>query len=74
MFARNVSFHLKSNMLADYRHTLSTKTFFRYFAGRTASRTKLRSPAPAESMSLPLVCGTIRPVPTPTTPTPTRKC
>ena len=49
MFARNVSFHLKSNMLADYTRTL-TSTFFRYFASSTDSGTKLRSPVRAELM------------------------
>jgi hypothetical protein len=35
MFARDVSFHLKSNMLSDYTRTFD-RTFFRYFASRTA--------------------------------------
>jgi hypothetical protein len=61
MFARNVSFHLKSYMLADYTRTFD-KEFFRYFASRRALRTKLHSPVPAESMWLPSVCGTTKPV------------
>ena len=49
MFARNVSLDLKSNMLADYTRVFD-KGFSHYFVSRTALRTKLHSPVPAESM------------------------
>ena len=73
MFARNVSFHLKSNMLSDYTRTFE-KDILPCFASSTALRTRLRSPVRAESMSPPSVCGTTKPAQTPTTPMPTPKC
>ena len=47
MFARNVSFHLKSNMLADYTRTFD-KDILPLLRKQMALRTKLHSPVPAE--------------------------
>jgi hypothetical protein len=49
MFARNVSFHLKSNMLADYTRTFD-KDILPLLRRQTALRMKLRSPLRAVSM------------------------
>ena len=61
MYARNVSIHLKPNMLSDYTGHLRMMSF-RYCVNRTVLRTKLHSPVPTERMSLQSVCGTTRPM------------
>ena len=49
MFARNVSFHLKSNMLAHYTRAFD-KDILPLLRSTMALRTKLHSLVPAESM------------------------
>ena len=49
MFARNVSVHLKFNMLSEYRTYLRAR-FSLYFANKQALGMKSRWPVPAEWM------------------------
>ena len=49
MYARNVSFHLKSNMLADYTRTFD-KDILPLLRKQNGFKMKLHSPVPTESM------------------------
>ena len=73
MFARNVSIHLKPNMLSITPEHLR-RTSFLYFVNRMVSRTKSPSRVPAVQMSLQSVCGTTKPMQRLTTQMPTQKC
>ena len=73
MFARNVSIHLKSNMLSDYTRTFD-KDILPLLRKQNGFKDEITSRVPAEPMSLQSVCGTTKPMQRLTTPMPTQKC
>ena len=61
MYARNVSIHLKPNMLSDYTRTFENDVL-PLLRKQNGFRTKLHSPVQTEQMSLQSACGTTKPM------------
>ena len=67
MFARNVSIHLKSNMLSEYGHVFESQ-ILPLLRKQKGFRTNSRSLVPTEWTSRQSVCGTTKRMQKPITP------
>ncbi len=72
MFARNVSIHLKSNMLSDYTRTFE-KEVLPLLRKQSGFKDEITFSSPGDQRSLRSVCGTTKPMRRLTTPKPTQK-
>jgi hypothetical protein len=61
MYARNVSIHLKPNMLSDYTQTFE-KDVLPLLRKQNGFRDEIAFSDPAEQMSLQSACGTTKPM------------
>ena len=73
MYARNVSFRLKSNMQSDYTRTFENQ-ILPLLRKQKGFKDEITLSIPAARMRLQSVCGSTRTMQTITTPTPTQKC